>query len=217
VPRPAGAAGAHQGCPRRLVPARARSCTSSLGQRCPHIRSLVRSCTGAAYRIGHGLPEPDRDVSPMHLGALATFRPVRLGGPGRVAALLARRAQRLPQLRRRVQPPWFPLAAASWEDDLEFCAKDHIHVHYLGCHSSLDLAASLAAEGFPDSTTSSRPGLGCRTFLVPRPRLRGLEHRSGRSAGRATARRGYPAGGKWAGQPKRVNDSAPGGTSGECR
>jgi diacylglycerol O-acyltransferase / wax synthase len=46
----------------------------------------------------------DRDVSPMHLGALAIFRPVHPDDPGRLAALLADRARRLPQLRQRVQP-----------------------------------------------------------------------------------------------------------------
>ncbi len=99
----------------------------------------------------------NRDVSPMHLGALATFRPVHFGDPGRVAALLAERAQRLPQLRRRVQPSSFPLAAASWEDDLRFCAKDHIHVHHLDCHGSLDGAASLAAELMIRPLPRSRP------------------------------------------------------------
>lgn len=54
-----------------------------------------------------------RDVSPMHLGALAIFRPIRPGDPERVAALLTDRAQLLPELRQRVQPAWFPLEATS--------------------------------------------------------------------------------------------------------
>jgi diacylglycerol O-acyltransferase / wax synthase len=88
----------------------------------------------------------------MHLGALAIFRPVHLGDPGRVAALLAERAQRIPQLRQRVQPAEFPLAAATWADDPGFCAKDHIQLHHLDCHGSRDCdschdrAADLAAE-----------------------------------------------------------------------
>jgi diacylglycerol O-acyltransferase len=94
----------------------------------------------------------------MHLGALATFRPVHHGDPGRVAVLLAERAQRLSQLRRRVQPSWFPLAAANWKDDLGFCAKDHIHLHHLDdCHGSLDGAASLAAELMIRPLSRSRP------------------------------------------------------------
>jgi hypothetical protein len=83
----------------------------------------------------------DRDVFPMHLGALATFRPVHLGDPGRVAALLAERAQRLPQLRRRVQLSGFPLPAASWEGDLESVPRTPHPRAYLGCHGSLGCAA----------------------------------------------------------------------------
>ncbi|MBV8992904.1 MAG: wax ester/triacylglycerol synthase family O-acyltransferase [Pseudonocardiales bacterium] len=99
----------------------------------------------------------DRDVSPMHLGALATFRPADLSDPGRVAALLAERAQRLPQLRRRVEPSWFPLAAATWAEEPGFCAKDHIQVHHLDRHPGLDGAAGLAAELMVHPLIRSRP------------------------------------------------------------
>ncbi len=98
----------------------------------------------------------DRDVSPMHLGALAIFRPDGVGDPKRVAALLAERTQRLPQLRRRVQPSRFPLAAAIWADDPGFFAKDHIQVHPLD-HGSLDDAAALAAELMIRPLLRSRP------------------------------------------------------------
>lgn len=87
----------------------------------------------------------DHDVSPMHLGALAIFRPARPGNPARVVALLVDRAQRLSQLRRRVQPAWFPLAAPTWADDPGFRAGDHIHLHRLDGHGGLDEAAALAA------------------------------------------------------------------------
>jgi diacylglycerol O-acyltransferase / wax synthase len=102
-------------------------------------------------------------VSPMHLGSLAIFRPVHLGDPGRVAALLAERAQRIPQLRQRVQPAGFPLAAATWADDPGFCAKDHIQLHHLDCHGSRDgdschdRAAALAAELMIRPLQRSRP------------------------------------------------------------
>jgi diacylglycerol O-acyltransferase / wax synthase len=105
----------------------------------------------------------DRDVSPMHLGALAIFRPVNLGDPGRVAALLADRAQRIPQLRQRVQPAGFPLAAATWADDPGFCAKDHIQLHHLDCDgwrdcaSRHDRAAALAAELMVRPLQRNRP------------------------------------------------------------
>ncbi|MGH3783540.1 MAG: wax ester/triacylglycerol synthase family O-acyltransferase [Pseudonocardiaceae bacterium] len=91
----------------------------------------------------------DRDVSPMHLGALAIFRPIDLDDPERLAALLADRAQSVPQLRQRVQPAEFPLSAATWVDDPGFCAKDHIEQHHLnrpGGPDCRDEAAELAAE-----------------------------------------------------------------------
>ncbi|MBV9730763.1 MAG: wax ester/triacylglycerol synthase family O-acyltransferase [Pseudonocardiales bacterium] len=105
----------------------------------------------------------NRDVSPMHLGALVIFRPVHRGDPGRVAAVLAERAERLPQLRQRVQPAGFPLAAAAWADDPGFCAKDHIQLHHLDCHGSYvcdscrTRAAELAAELMIRPLQRSRP------------------------------------------------------------
>jgi diacylglycerol O-acyltransferase len=99
----------------------------------------------------------DREASPMHLGALATFRPANLGDPGRVAALLAERALRLPQLRRRVEPSWNPFAAPTWADDPGFCAKDHIQVHQLERHAGLDGAAALAAELLVHPLMRNRP------------------------------------------------------------
>ncbi|MGH3774004.1 MAG: wax ester/triacylglycerol synthase family O-acyltransferase [Pseudonocardiaceae bacterium] len=99
----------------------------------------------------------DRGVSPMHLGALAIFRPVGLGDPGRVVALLADRAQRVPQLRQRVQPAGFPLAAATWVDDPGFCAKDHIQLHHLDCPGSREGSTALAAELMVAPLRRSRP------------------------------------------------------------
>lgn len=99
----------------------------------------------------------DRDVTPMHLGALATFRPADFGDPGRVATLLAQRAQRLPVLRRRVEPSWIPLAAATWADEPGFCAEDHIQVHHFDGHAGLDGAAGLAAELMVHPLSRSRP------------------------------------------------------------
>ena len=99
----------------------------------------------------------DRDVSPMHLGGLAIFRPAHPGDPERVVGLLADRAQRLPQLRQRVQPAWSPLAAAMWADDPGFRAEDHIHLHHLDCPGSRDKAAALAAELMVRPLPRTRP------------------------------------------------------------
>lgn len=88
----------------------------------------------------------DRDVTPMHLGALAVFGPVPRDDPVRVVTLLAERAQRLPLLHQRVQPARFLLAAATWADDPDFCAQDHIRLHHLSGQGRLDEAGALAAE-----------------------------------------------------------------------
>ena len=99
----------------------------------------------------------DRDASPMHLGALVTFRRTGLGDPVRVAALLAQRAQRLPELRRRVEPSWNPLSAPTWADDPGFCAKDHLQVHQLEHHADLESAAAVAAELLVHPLMRNRP------------------------------------------------------------
>lgn len=99
----------------------------------------------------------DRDVSPMHLGALAIFRGLRAADPGRVAALLADRAESVPRLRQRVKPAGFPLAAASWADDPGFCAKDHIQLHHLEVGSGPDGVAALAAELMVHPLARNRP------------------------------------------------------------
>ncbi|MGH3930141.1 MAG: wax ester/triacylglycerol synthase family O-acyltransferase [Pseudonocardiaceae bacterium] len=99
----------------------------------------------------------DHDLSPMHLGALAIFRPAHPGDPRRVVGLLAERAQRLPQLRQRVQPARFPLAAATWVDDPDFWAEDHIHLHHLDRDGSRDKAAALAAELMARPLSRTRP------------------------------------------------------------
>jgi diacylglycerol O-acyltransferase len=88
----------------------------------------------------------DRVVSPMHLGALAIFRPGGAGDSTRVAAVLAQRAERVWQLRRRVRPSWLPFAAASWADDCGFSAKDHIQVHHLDRSGGMPEVAAMAGE-----------------------------------------------------------------------
>jgi diacylglycerol O-acyltransferase / wax synthase len=98
----------------------------------------------------------ERDVTPMHLGALAIFRPDQPVRSERVVSLLADRARRLPQLRRRVRSGWFPPGVASWADDPGFRAEDHVYLHQLagnrndsgadGHLSAAELVAELMAR-----------------------------------------------------------------------
>jgi hypothetical protein len=114
-------------------------------------------------------------------------------GPGAVPIL----ADRLPPSVLRVTAPVAGhVVAVRPHGDQHPGAKHSLHPRWCG-----------AGRNFPDRATSSRPGLGHWAFLVSRPRLRGLERRSGWSARRATPRRGYPACGNCAGQPEGVNDS----------
>ena len=88
----------------------------------------------------------DRELTPMNLGGLAIFRPVQPPDPGRIACLLADRAQRQPLLRQRVQPARSALASATWAEDPGFRAADHVHLHHLDDPGSPDTVAALAAE-----------------------------------------------------------------------
>jgi diacylglycerol O-acyltransferase / wax synthase len=99
----------------------------------------------------------DREVSPMHLGGLAIFRPVHPSDPRQIAAVLADRAQCLPQLRQRVQPASSRLAAATWVDDPGFCVQDHVHLHHLGGDGGRDEVATLAADLMVRPLQRNRP------------------------------------------------------------
>ncbi|WP_030759213.1 wax ester/triacylglycerol synthase family O-acyltransferase [Streptomyces sp. NRRL F-2664] len=68
---------------------------------------------------------------PMHLGALAVFRPAGPPGSGghaaeRAAALLAVRCAAVPGLRRRIRDVLLPLGAAAWSPDPDFDPARHV-------------------------------------------------------------------------------------------
>jgi WS/DGAT/MGAT family acyltransferase len=99
----------------------------------------------------------DRDITPMNLGGLAIFRPARPPDPGRIACLLADRAQRQPLLRQRLQPALSALAAATWAEDPAFRAADHIQLHQIDGPGSADKVAALAAELMVRPLPRTRP------------------------------------------------------------
>ncbi|PRX49534.1 WS/DGAT/MGAT family acyltransferase [Prauserella shujinwangii] len=73
----------------------------------------------------------ESDTTPMHMGAVVTFRPGEVADPARLTGLLADRARRIPRLRRRVRTSWPPLGGAQWTEDPGFDVMRHIEVHHL--------------------------------------------------------------------------------------
>src|SRR3977135_2837480 len=67
--------------------------------------------------------------TPMHMGAVVTFRPRGKVDGGKLATLLAQRAAKIPKLRHLARTALFPPGAASWAEDPEFDATRHIHLH----------------------------------------------------------------------------------------
>jgi WS/DGAT/MGAT family acyltransferase len=116
----------------------------------------------------------DRDITPMNLGGLAIFRPARPPDPGRIACLLADRAQRQPLLRQRLQPALSALATATWAEDSGFRVADHIHLHQIDGPGSADKVAALAAELMVRPLPRTRPlwefhvisGMGGNRFAI---------------------------------------------------
>jgi diacylglycerol O-acyltransferase / wax synthase len=99
----------------------------------------------------------DRDITPMNLGGLAIFRSARPPDAGRIACLLAARAQCQALLRQRVQPALSALAAATWVEDPGFRAADHIHLHEIDGPGSAGTVAALAAELMVRPLPRTRP------------------------------------------------------------
>lgn len=71
------------------------------------------------------------DTTPMHMAAVATFRPPAEVDPELLRELLATRAGRIPRLRDRVRSSWPPFGGARWEADPGFDPGRHITVDTL--------------------------------------------------------------------------------------
>jgi len=90
----------------------------------------------------------ERPSTPMHMGAVAVF--AGEVEPDALLAELARRADRIPRLRRTVHDVWAPPGAATWVEDRDFDAAWHIRQRRLpapGARSQLgaDVAEIMAA------------------------------------------------------------------------
>jgi WS/DGAT/MGAT family acyltransferase len=92
----------------------------------------------------------ERDATPMHMGAVAVFRPRRDIDAEQVIGLLRERTERIPLLRRRARfTSWSP-TQARWEDHGNFSAANHIHRHHLpspgGTAEFAELVSRVGAE-----------------------------------------------------------------------
>lgn len=99
----------------------------------------------------------ESETSPMHMGAVVTFTPRGPVDPGALTASLAERAARLPKLRQRARAELFPPGSASWAEDPNFVAADHIHHVALSSLYEPDPLAAYASRWIAEPLDTSRP------------------------------------------------------------
>ncbi|HEV7980030.1 wax ester/triacylglycerol synthase family O-acyltransferase [Amycolatopsis sp.] len=97
------------------------------------------------------------DSTPMHMGAVVTFRPRGQVEPHRLAALLAERAWKIPKLRQVAMPSLFPPGSATWAEDPEFDPQEHIHVHRASGLYEPDPLAAYASRWIAQPLDTRKP------------------------------------------------------------
>ena len=95
--------------------------------------------------------------TPMHMGAVVTFRPRGKVDGGKLATLLAQRAAKIPKLRQLARTALFPPGAASWAEDPEFDATRHIHLHRASGLYEPDPLAEHASRWIAQPLDTSKP------------------------------------------------------------
>jgi WS/DGAT/MGAT family acyltransferase len=96
------------------------------------------------------------DTAPMHMGAVAVFDAKQTFRPGRVAARMAARVERVVRLRRRIHAAWLPPGGAYWSEDTGFDVDYHIRRHSLRSAAPDDLA-EVCGDLMADPLDLSRP------------------------------------------------------------
>jgi WS/DGAT/MGAT family acyltransferase len=99
----------------------------------------------------------ESETTPMHMGAVVTFTPRGPVDPQALTAILAGRAAKLPKLRQRARAELFPPGAASWADDPEFVATDHIHHIELSSLYEPDPLAAYASRWIAEPLDTGKP------------------------------------------------------------
>ncbi|MBC6450793.1 wax ester/triacylglycerol synthase domain-containing protein [Actinokineospora xionganensis] len=97
----------------------------------------------------------ERASTPMHVGAVAVFRPETPVDPDEVARLLAARIDAMPKLRKRVRSTLFPPGGAEWASTPDFRAADQISAYRLP--EELDLLDAYASSWLERPLDLSRP------------------------------------------------------------
>ncbi|GGI85436.1 diacylglycerol O-acyltransferase [Saccharopolyspora subtropica] len=98
----------------------------------------------------------EQDTAPMHLGAVAVFRPRRLVHREELLSRLAERAARIPRLRQRIEWSWLP-GQARWAEVADFDAARHVHSHQVVSPGGREELAALVAELVADPLDLRRP------------------------------------------------------------
>ncbi|WP_410643008.1 wax ester/triacylglycerol synthase family O-acyltransferase [Amycolatopsis sp. lyj-346] len=99
----------------------------------------------------------ESETTPMHMGAVVTFTARGPVDPTALTAVLAQRAARLPKLRQRARAELFPPGSASWSDDPDFVAGNHIHHVVLSSLYEPDPLAAYASRWIARPLDTSRP------------------------------------------------------------
>ncbi|MEV7548847.1 wax ester/triacylglycerol synthase family O-acyltransferase [Amycolatopsis sp. NPDC089917] len=99
----------------------------------------------------------ESETTPMHMGAVVTFRPHGQVHARKLTALLAERAALLPKLRQRPRTALFPPGAAIWAEDPDFVASEHISHHHLSSLYEPDPLSAYASRWMGRPLDTGKP------------------------------------------------------------
>ncbi|WP_326569618.1 wax ester/triacylglycerol synthase family O-acyltransferase [Amycolatopsis rhabdoformis] len=99
----------------------------------------------------------ESETAPMHMGAVLVFTSRGRVDGGELTGLLAARARKMPQLRRKMRAELFPPGAATWADDPNFVAAQHIHHHELSTLYDPDPLTGFAEQWIARPLDTGRP------------------------------------------------------------
>jgi WS/DGAT/MGAT family acyltransferase len=99
----------------------------------------------------------ESETAPMHMGAVLTFTPAEPVSPERLTALLAERAAEIPKLRQKTRTELFPPGSATWSEDPDFVAAQHIHHYRVSTFHEMEPLAEYAAQWIAQPLDTGRP------------------------------------------------------------